>query len=127
MTTPLYHLVFLSAPQIVISFDGKTLHGKNPNNKLVKEKLGPWPLSGHYSDAVAFADMVALESPDGGIIIQGTTQNTTSDDNCDHEGTTSNGQITFDQPGEYTVIYKVRIHGIAYEASVTVTIKGKFT
>ena len=100
--------------------------GKNPNNKLILQTLGPRQLSGSYTDAVADADTAVFESPYGGNIIQGTPQNVSTDDNCNHSGSTSNGRITFDQPGRYTLVYRVGIRGVEYEASITVTIKGRF-
>ena len=89
--------------------------------------LGPWPLSGHYSDAVAGADSVMFHSSGSGQVVNGTTSNTTADCNCNHQGTTTGGYIIFDQAGVHTILYKVIIHGTVYEASVAVTIKGTFT
>ena len=89
--------------------------------------LGPWQLSGRYSDVMAGADTVMFYSVDGGQVVNGTTLDAIVDENCNHRGTTTDSRITFDHPGVHTVLYKVIIRGTVYEASVTVTIPGRFT
>ena len=114
------------APRVDITIDGKSFSGKSPNNKAVLawNKTVLYHLSGHYSDAVDYASVGEFESPDGGTITQGTSHNTSKDVHCNHEGHTTNGSVLFDETGNYTIIYRVQIASMTYEATVIVEIQG---
>ena len=116
----------ISAPTLAIILDGQTFYGTSAGNQISRKLDGihSLRLTGQYSDSAAYAQSAMFESPDGGIIIPGTSHNISSNEKCNHHGNITGNLMLFTKAGVYRLIFRVHIAGEAHEAQVTLTLEG---